>query len=40
MPVSIEKLRPCLYAFDSQRLFVKGIGWNHYRAIAMRRFPG
>ena len=30
MPVSIEELRPHLYAFDFPRLFVEGLGWNHY----------
>ena len=32
MPVSIEELRPHLLAFDFPRLFVDGLGWNHYRA--------
>ena len=30
MPVSIEELRPYLQAFDFPRLFVEGLGWNHY----------
>ena len=30
MPVSIEKLRPHLQAFDFPRLFVEGLGWDHY----------
>ncbi len=30
MPVSIEELRPYLQAFDFPRLFVDGLGWNHY----------
>ena len=30
MPVSIEELRPHLQAFDFPRLFVEGLGWNHY----------
>ena len=30
MPVSIEELRPYLQAFDFPRLFVEGMGWNHY----------
>ena len=32
MPVSIEELRPHLLAFDFPRLFVEGLGWNHYQA--------
>ena len=32
MPVSIEELRPYLQAFDFPRLFVEGLGWNHYQA--------
>ena len=32
MPVSIEELRPHLQAFDFPRLFVEGLGWNHYQA--------
>ena len=31
MPVSIEELRPHLQAFDFQRLFIEGLGWNHYQ---------
>ena len=30
MPVSIEELRPHLHAFDFLRLFVEGLGWDHY----------
>ncbi len=30
MPVSIEELGPYLQAFDFPRLFVDGLGWNHY----------
>ena len=30
MPVSIEELRPHLQAFDFPRLFVEGLGWDHY----------
>ncbi|MDE0109159.1 MAG: SAM-dependent methyltransferase [Candidatus Dadabacteria bacterium] len=30
MPVSSEELRPFLQAFDFQRLFVEGLGWDHY----------
>ena len=30
MPASIEELRPPLQAFAFQRLFVEGLGWNHY----------
>ena len=30
MPVSIEELRPHLQAFDFSRLFVEGLGWDHY----------
>ena len=32
MPVSVEELRPHLQAFDFPRLFVEGLGWNHYQA--------
>ena len=32
MPVSIKELRPHLQAFDFPRLFVEGLGWNHYQA--------
>ena len=32
MPVSIEELRPHLQAFDFPRLFVEGLGWDHYQA--------
>ena len=32
MPVSIEELRPHLQAFDFTRLFVEGLGWDHYQA--------
>ena len=31
-PVSIEELRPHLQAFDFPRLFVEGLGWDHYFA--------
>ena len=30
MPVSIEELRPHLQSFDFPRLFVEGLGWDHY----------
>ena len=30
MPVSIEELRPHLQAFDFPRLFVEGLGWDHF----------
>ena len=30
MPVSIEELRSHLQAFDFPRLFVEGLGWDHY----------
>ena len=30
MPASVEKLRPYLQAFDFRRLFVEGLGWDHY----------
>ncbi len=30
MPVSIEELRPHIQAFDFPRLFVEGLGWDHY----------
>ena len=30
MAVSIEELRPHLQAFDFPRLFVEGLGWDHY----------
>ena len=30
MPASIEELRPHLRAFDFPRLFVEGLGWDHY----------
>ena len=30
MPVSIDELRPHLQAFDFRRLFVEGLGWDHY----------
>ena len=30
MPVAIEELRPHLQAFDFSRLFVDGLGWDHY----------
>ena len=30
MPVSTEELRPHLQAFDFPRLFVEGLGWDHY----------
>ena len=32
MPVPIEGLRPHLQAFDFSRLFVEGLGWDHYIA--------
>ena len=32
MTVSLEELRPHLQAFNFQRLFVEGLGWNHYQA--------
>ena len=31
MPVSIEELRPYLQAFDFPRLFVEGLGWDHFQ---------
>ncbi len=31
MPVSIEELRPHLQAFDFPRLFVEGLGWDHFQ---------
>ena len=30
MPVSLEELRPHLQAFDFPRLFVEGLGWDHF----------
>ena len=30
MPVSVEELRPHLQAFDFPRLFVEGLGWDHF----------
>ena len=30
MPVGINELRPHLQAFDFPRLFVEGLGWDHY----------
>ena len=38
MPPSVRQLRPHLQAFDFQRLFVEGLGWDHYQAepIAIR----
>ena len=30
MPVSLDELRPHLQAFDFSRLFVEGLGWDHY----------
>ena len=32
MPVAIEELRPHLQAFDFSRLFVEGLGWDHYQS--------
>ena len=32
MPVSVEELRPYLQDFDFPRLFVEGLGWDHYQA--------
>ncbi len=32
MPASIEELRPHLQAFDFPRLFVEGLGWDHYQS--------
>ena len=32
MSVSTEELRPHLQAFDFPRLFVEGLGWDHYPA--------
>ena len=32
MQVSTEQLRPSLSAFDFPRLFVEGLGWDHYQA--------
>ena len=31
MPVSIEELQPHLQAFDFPRLFVEGLGWDHFQ---------
>ena len=31
MPVSVEELRPHLQAFDFPRLFVEGLGWDHFQ---------
>ncbi len=31
MPVSIEELRPHLQAFDFPRLFIEGLGWDHFQ---------
>ena len=31
MTVSLEELRPHLQEFDFPRLFVEGLGWNHYQ---------
>ena len=31
MPLSLEELRPHLQAFDFPRLFVEGLGWDHYQ---------
>ena len=36
MPVSIEELRPHLQTFDFPRLFVEGLGWNHYHSEPVR----
>ena len=35
MSVSVEELRPHLQAFDFRRLFVEGLGWNHYQTEPM-----
>ena len=35
MPSAIEELRPHLQAFDFPRLFVEGLGWDHYQADPM-----
>ena len=32
MRVEIQELRPSLQAFDFPRLFVEGLGWDHYQA--------
>ena len=32
MPVSLDELRPHLQAFDFSRLFIEGLGWDHYVA--------
>ena len=32
MTVSLEELRPHLQGFNFPRLFVEGLGWNHYQA--------
>ena len=32
MTVDIEELRPHLQAFDFSRLFVEGLGWDHYQS--------
>ena len=35
MPVSIEELRPHLQAFDFPRLFVEGLGWDHFQGESL-----
>ena len=35
MPVSVEELRPHLQAFDFPRLFVEGLGWDHFRGESL-----
>ena len=35
MPVSVEELRPHLQAFDFPRLFVEGLGWDHFQGESL-----
>ena len=35
MPVGIDELRPYLHTWDFPRLFVEGLGWNHYEAAPL-----
>ena len=35
MPVSLEELRPHLQAFDFPRLFVEGLGWDHFQGESL-----
>ncbi len=36
MQVQVHELRPYLQSFDLRNLLVEGLGWNHYRAEAVR----